>query len=90
MAPSDARTFIRPAEESGLIATIGEWVLNEACRQAESSRRAGLPPNWMSVNVSARRLRERRLTAVVAGALGESGLDANLLEMKLTESMSLR
>ncbi len=44
----------------------------------------------MSVNVSARRLRERRLTAVVAGALGESGLDANLLEMKLTESMSLR
>jgi predicted signal transduction protein with EAL and GGDEF domain len=61
--------FIPLAEESGLIAAIGEWVLKEACRQAEAWRRKGLPPIRMSVNVSARQFRERRLTAVVANAL---------------------
>ncbi len=82
--------FIPLAEESGMITTIGEWVLNEACRQAEAWRRQGLPPIRMSVNVSARQFRERRLTAAVAAALRDSGLDPTLLELELTESLIMQ
>ena len=67
--------FIPLAEESGLIMQIGQWVLNEACRQARRWQDCGLPPIRMSVNVSARQFRERRLVAVVDAALRESGLD---------------
>ena len=79
--------FIPLAEESGLIAEIGEWVLNEACRQAKAWQASGLPPIRISVNVSARQLRDRRLSEVVRAALQDSGLDARLLELEMTESM---
>ena len=79
--------FIPLAEETGLINGIGEWVLNEACRQAEAWRKKGLPPIRMSVNVSARQFRERGLTGIVAAALNESGIDPRQLELELTESM---
>jgi diguanylate cyclase (GGDEF)-like protein len=82
--------FIPLAEESGMITVIGEWVLNEACRQAEAWRRQGLPPIRMSVNVSARQFRERRLTTAVAAALRDSGLDPRLLELELTESLIMQ
>ena len=65
LAPSNPRAassgsrFIPLAEEIGLIAPIGEWVLNEACRQAQGMAASrGLPPIRMSVNVSARQFRE--------------------------------
>jgi EAL domain-containing protein (putative c-di-GMP-specific phosphodiesterase class I) len=79
--------FITLAEESGLIEPIGEWVLREACRQAKAWQDAGLPPIRMSVNVSARQFKERRLTATVADALRASGLEAKFLELELTESL---
>jgi diguanylate cyclase (GGDEF)-like protein len=82
--------FIPMAEESGLITSIGEWVLGEACRQAQAWRRSGLPPIRMSVNVSARQFHERRLKAVVAAALEGSGLAPDLLELELTESMIMQ
>ena len=82
--------FIPLAEETGLINGIGEWALNEACRQAEAGRKEGMPPIRMSVNVSARQFRERGLTGVVAAALNESGLDPRQLELELTESMIMQ
>ncbi len=82
--------FIPLAEETGLIAPIGEWVINEACRQAVEWRDRGLPPIRMSVNVSARQFRERQLTTIVAGALNRSGLEAQFLELELTESLIMR
>ena len=44
--------FIQVAEDTGLINPIGDWVLNEACRQAQSWIDSGLPPMVMAVNVS--------------------------------------
>ena len=82
--------FIPLAEETGLIAPIGEWVINEACRQAREWRDRGLPPIRMSVNVSARQFRERQLTTIVARALSRSGLEAQFLELELTESLIMQ
>ena len=79
--------FIPLAEEAGLIAPIGEWALNEACRQVKAWQDAPRPPIRMSVNVSARQFKERQLTGIVSGALRNSGLEARFLELELTESL---
>jgi EAL domain-containing protein (putative c-di-GMP-specific phosphodiesterase class I) len=82
--------FIPLAEETGLICPIGDWVLNEACRQAKAWQDQGLPPIRISVNVSARQFRDRQLTPIVARALAESALDAKFLELELTESLIMQ
>ena len=82
--------FIPLAEETGLIAPIGEWVINEACRQAREWQDRGLPRIRVSVNVSARQFRDKRLTVIVARALDQSGLDAKFLELELTESLIMQ
>jgi len=78
--------FIPIAEETGLIVPIGEWVLLNACREMRRWIDRGLPPLRMAVNVSARQLRRRDFCEMVAGALAESGLPAELLELEITES----
>lgn len=86
MAPD---TFIAVAERSGLIVEIGEWVLNEACRQLMVWQAAGLPRLVLSVNISSVQFRRGNLEALVASALQRFGLDAACLELELTESMLL-
>jgi diguanylate cyclase (GGDEF)-like protein len=82
--------FIPLAEETGLIVSIGEWVLRTACRHAQEwERRFGLGLR-LGVNLSAVQLMQPNLLEVVASALDESGLDANLLEMEVTESISIK
>ncbi len=82
--------FIPIAEETGLIAPIGAWVLNEACRQNKAWQDQGLPPITVSVNVSALQFREERFTAIVAAALRDHGLEPKYLELELTESFIMR
>ncbi len=77
--------FIRVAEDTGLINPIGDWVLSEACRQAQSWIEAGLPAMVMAINVSPVQFRQLGFVDAVAGALGASGLEAGLLELELTE-----
>ncbi len=77
--------FIHVAEESGLINPIGDWVLCEACRQAQAWRDEGLPPITMAVNVAPVQFRQSGFIEVVAGALATSGLAAGRLELELTE-----
>lgn len=78
--------FIALAEENGMIASIGEWVLAEACRQSCLWSEAGVPVVPVSVNVSAVQIRRRNLPALIRAALEKSGLAANLLVIELTES----
>lgn len=77
--------FIHVAEETGLINGIGDWVLCEACRQAQAWCDAGLPPLIMAVNVAPVQFRQAGFVDVVAGALATSGLDASRLELEVTE-----
>jgi diguanylate cyclase (GGDEF)-like protein/PAS domain S-box-containing protein len=79
--------FIPVAEEIGLIGRLGEWVLNEACRQAVAWQRAGLPHMPVAVNLSALQLRSPDFLDRVRSALQTAGLDAHWLELELTESV---
>jgi EAL domain-containing protein (putative c-di-GMP-specific phosphodiesterase class I) len=81
--------FIAAAEQSGLIIPIGQWVLNEACRQAVKWRKAGLPDLVVSVNLSVVQFRRSNILHDVTTALRDSGLPAELLELELTESVLL-
>jgi EAL domain-containing protein (putative c-di-GMP-specific phosphodiesterase class I) len=79
--------FIALAEETGLIVPIGEWVLREACRQNRAWIEQGLNPGFVSVNLSTRQFRQEGLVRTVSRILEETGLDPQLLEMEITESM---
>ena len=82
--------FIPVAEESGLIVDIGAWVLREACRQARAWQDAGLPPFVVAVNLSAIQFKRLDLVNTVINALVLSDLDAQWLELELTESILLQ
>jgi len=82
--------FIPIAEESGLIVPIGEWVLNEACRQAAEWQRQGLPYVTVAVNLSALQFKQGDLLAVVTRALTMSQLSPAYLELELTESILIQ
>lgn len=79
--------FIPIAEESGLIVPIGNWVIDEACRQLTRWHGAGMPFAVVSVNVSARQFFDSRLSDHVRRALDAAGLDGSQLELEITESM---
>ena len=77
--------FIPIAEETGLIAPIGEWVLREACREAAT---------WpgeikVAVNLSPVQFRQQSLVPAVVSALANAGLDPSRLELEITESVLL-
>ena len=81
--------FIPLAEDSGLILPIGNWVIEEACRQNKAWQQAGLPPMTVAVNVSARQFAVGTVPAVVRAALARSGLAPRYLEVELTESVMM-
>lgn len=79
--------FIPIAEETGLILSIGEWVLRNACRQAKTWQDEGLPVGRMAVNVSGRQFALAEFPALVASILKETGLSPANLELEITESV---
>ncbi len=81
--------FIPLAERSGLVIPMGDWVLNEACRQAQVWRDKG-HAMVMAVNLSALQFKRGNLLETVAHALKRSGLPAEMLELELTESILLQ
>ncbi len=78
--------FIPIAEETGLIVPLGEWVLLEACAQAQAWQ-ALHPGLRIAVNLSARQFRQKNLIGMIEQALGESRLAPSMLELELTEGM---
>ncbi|PSB30711.1 putative bifunctional diguanylate cyclase/phosphodiesterase [Chlorogloea sp. CCALA 695] len=79
--------FIPIAEETGLIISIGEWVLRTACAQNCSWQLAGFPLIKVAVNISSRQFKEQNLVEIVTQVLQETGLKANYLELEITESL---
>ncbi|MEX2107511.1 MAG: EAL domain-containing protein [Solirubrobacterales bacterium] len=82
-------TFIPLLEETGLIAEVGKWVLDQACAQGATWREAGYPIS-MAVNVSARQLDSDQITADIEGALSDSGLEPEALTIEVTETTLMR
>ena len=79
--------FIPVAEDSGLIAPLGDFVLKAACTQARTLQDAGLPPMVMAVNISGAQFRHPTLPSLVANTLKETGLAPEWLELELTEGV---
>lgn len=84
ISPAD---FIPIAEDTGLIAPLGTWVLGTAC--AEAAKWNQLRPVTLNVNVSGRQLKRSDIVDVVADALRQSGLPPAQLKLEITESILL-
>jgi diguanylate cyclase len=82
--------FIPVAEETGLILSIGEWVLRNACRQAKAWIDEGLPVARMAVNVSGQQFVLKDFPKIVAGIIKETGIEASMLELEITESVVMK
>jgi diguanylate cyclase (GGDEF)-like protein len=79
--------FIPLAEETSLVASLGEWVLEDACRQVRRWQEQGLPAVPVAVNLSPRQFMHHSVVDVVAKVLRRTGLDPTLLELEVTESV---
>ncbi|WP_246649656.1 putative bifunctional diguanylate cyclase/phosphodiesterase [Nonomuraea coxensis] len=78
--------FLGPAEDTGLIVPLGEWILREACREVAAWRAS----SWdigLSLNLSARQITAPRFVETVEEALAESGLPASALTLEVIEEM---
>ncbi|MGE5491959.1 MAG: EAL domain-containing protein [Actinomycetota bacterium] len=87
ISPGD---FIPLAEENGLIVPIGEWVIEEACRQLKIWQAAGFSDISISVNLSGRQFQQENLVDFVSRTLASHGLQAQHLELEVTESAVMR
>lgn len=82
--------FVPVAEETGLIIPLSEWILSEACRQVIAWQAQGLPALRVAVNLSAAQFNQPNLAALMADILKKSGIDPQLLEIEITESVLMQ
>ncbi|WP_134686062.1 bifunctional diguanylate cyclase/phosphodiesterase [Brevibacillus migulae] len=82
--------FIPLAEETGLIVPLGKWVLNQACWQNKQWQEQGFAPLVVSVNVSGIQFTQSDLVDTVREVLQETGMDASLLELEITETVLMK
>jgi len=86
VSPAD---FIPIAEESGMIMAIGDWVLKEACRQLKTWQERGITHVRMSINLSTSQFLDKTLPARIHELLAANNLSADLIDLEVTESMSM-
>ena len=79
--------FIALTEDSGLIRTLGEWVLRNACIQACNWALAGHPEVKVAVNISGKQLKQTDFVEMLTAIIRETGVDPNILELEFTESV---
>jgi len=82
--------FIPIAEDTGLILSIGEWVLRTACIEARRCQEESGKPFVISVNLSVSQFRQQNLVAIVESAIKDANLPPELLELEITETMSMK
>jgi diguanylate cyclase (GGDEF)-like protein len=90
LGPVPPSKFVPMAEESGLIVELGEWVLDEACRQCAKWQKMGLPPVRVAVNVSALQFAQSDFAATIERILKLHKLDPRWLEIEITESLLMK
>ncbi|MBN3554312.1 GGDEF domain-containing protein [Fictibacillus nanhaiensis] len=86
ISPSD---FIPLAEKLGIIFSVGEWVLEEACKQNKRWQDADFPPLRCSVNISIAQLLHSDFPKIVSNILNRTQLDPQFLELEITESIAI-
>ncbi|MBD0334735.1 MAG: EAL domain-containing protein [Cyanobacteria bacterium Co-bin13] len=84
--PISPAQFIPLAEETGLIVPIGEWMLQQTCRQVKLWQQQGLPPLQVSVNLSSVQFNQPHLGQTIATLLEQAGLASSALELEITET----
>ncbi|TWC12999.1 diguanylate cyclase/phosphodiesterase with PAS/PAC sensor(s) [Pseudomonas sp. SJZ085] len=82
--------FIPVLEELGLVVDVGDWVIDEACRQLKTWHQAKVRVPKVSVNISARQFSDGQLGTRIANILRSTGLSPACLELELTESILMR
>ncbi len=87
ISPSD---FIPLAEETGLIVPIGNWVLQEACRQNKAWHQMGFDSLCVSVNISASQFQQPGFVQFVKQTLEETGLEPGMLCLEITENVAMK
>jgi diguanylate cyclase (GGDEF)-like protein/PAS domain S-box-containing protein len=82
--------FIEAAEDTGILVSIGHWLIVEACRQMREWQvdRYSQPPMNITVNVSARQFADARLVNDLQDALEQTGIDPSHLQLEITESVA--
>jgi diguanylate cyclase (GGDEF)-like protein/PAS domain S-box-containing protein len=83
------KRFIFLAEETGLVAPLGEWVLKTACWQNKEWQKAGLPKLTVSVNLAPRQFQQKNLVKIMKRILNETKLDPTDLGVEVTESIAM-
>ncbi len=89
-APISCGGLISIAEETGLILSIGEWVLRKACRQLKQWQDAGHPELRIAVNLSPRQFYQPHFLDMIVDILDETGLAATTLDLEITEGLLLQ
>ncbi len=84
-----AASFIRAVEESPIIVDLGEWVINEACRQFRAWRDAGIAPPRLALNIGARHFQHRGFLGTVRRAIERHGIERDTLEIEITETTAM-
>lgn len=87
MIPPDE--FIPLAEETGLIESIGEWVLETGCRQVKAWEKAGFPLLRLGVNLSGYQFRQRHLSRSIQTILETTDMPPEFVDIEITESMTM-
>jgi diguanylate cyclase (GGDEF)-like protein len=87
IGPVSPAEFIPVAEDTGLIVSIGEWVLKNACIQNKKWQQRGYEALCLSVNVSVQQFKHSNIVNSVENVLKETGLNPNYLELEITESI---
>ena len=82
--------FIEAAEDTGILVSIGHWLIVEACRQLREWQGDSYlqPPMNVTVNVSARQFADARLVNDLQDALEQTGIDPSRLQLEITESVA--
>jgi diguanylate cyclase (GGDEF)-like protein len=82
--------FIPLAEESGLIVPLGEWVINEACRQLQQWQQRGLPVLKLAINISAEQVARSDVPNTTLKAIWKHGIRPQALELEITETLLMQ